>query len=382
MSSLKNLSDTELSSRKASLESNLFSCSMAGVEIPPEQKSALEELQTEFARRGLISVSRRGWANFIGRVVNDYQIESFCREDRYSYTFNAKSVNTGATVLLTLAQDVVIGSFVAIESQLQTQLAFEFTSKEKTQTDAIELQPRQVIENQIYRTNSYRNEFTLPLIASGNYDNLPFYVVKNMSLTTLRTQFQGSKSAGSLLARVSEILARIERDSSNWYHGNLSPDSICFSGDSVLLRDPGYFGQVNERRAAAKHILQTTLLYYPDVDSTDLQALGIIFAESLLKVNPISSIFEIPYQADFLSKSDETDPEEIDAVLQTVRVANLKGHWRGALTLALDLCDVSLEQKAVCAGLLGIRELKKSQLRNIRSITTNDEAIRAFDEIS
>lgn len=381
MSTLKNLSDSELASRKTTLESTLFGCSMAGVEIPKDDMNALQELQSEFARRGLLSTSRRGWAIFIGRVVGDYQIESFHSENRYSFTFKAKCVSTGVSVLLTLAQDAVAGSFAANEDQLQRLLAFEFSLKDNTQAEAKELHPRQVIENYIYRTNAYRNDSTLQIIASGNYDNLPYFVVNDLPVIDLRSQLKNSTQLIAGLKSVAEALLKVSAENRNWYHGNLSPDSISFSGNKVLLRDPGYFGQVKERHAPAKQILQTTLLYYPDIESTDLQALGLILAESLLGVSALESVFAISFKSEKPDTTiSESEFQRLDPILQTIRAANLKGHWRGFVTLALDLVDQPATLKTLCAGLLGINELKKSQLRNIGTITTFEEAISAFSK--
>ncbi|MBC7997966.1 MAG: hypothetical protein IAF58_08485 [Leptolyngbya sp.] len=368
----KKLSDAELTSRKSSLETMLFDASLAGVETSETQQQELAELQTEFVRRGMISKSRRGWSMFLGRVIDDYQIDSLHSENRYSFTFNAKCLSRNIPVLLTIAQDAVSDKFVSNDAQLDDVLAFEFKLETDSQTDAQELQPRQVIENLIYRLEAYKNKFTIPLFASGNYDNLPFFVVEPNDAVPLRDHSK-QHSVASQLKLVAEELSKVTGHDNSWYHGNLSPDSICFSKQTCVLRDPGYFGLLKERHALPKQIFQSNLLYYPDVDATDLQALGLILAESLLGVSAIAPLFEISYEPE-----NESD---LKPILRTIWVCNLKGHWRGVVTMTLDLCDASVEQKRVCAGLLGICELKKSQIRDIRAIQTYEDAITAFSQI-
>lgn len=392
MVSLNKLSDAELTSRKSSLETMLFDASVAGVETSESQQQELAELQSEFVRRGMISKSRRGWSMFLGRVIDDYQIESLHSENRYSFTFNAKCLSRNIPVLLTIAQDTVSDQFVANDSQLGDLLAFEFKLQSDSQIDAQELQPRHVIENLIYRLEAYKNEFTIPLFASGNYDNLPFFVVEHNDAISMRDRSK-QHSVASQLKLVAETLSKVTGHDDSWYHGNLSPNSICFSKQTCILRDPGYFGLLKERHALPKQIFQSNLLYYPDVDATDLQALGLILAESLLGMSAIAPLFEIPFEpeneSDVRGESDrdesvkyESDKSRnLNPILRTVRVCNLKSHWRGVVTMTLDLCDASAEQKRLCAGLLGIRELKKSQIRNIRAIQTYEEAITALSQI-
>lgn len=387
MVSLKKLSDAELTSRKSSLETMLFDASLAGVETSETQQQELADLQTEFVRRGMISKSRRGWSMFLGRVIDDYQIESLHSENRYSYTFAAKCLSRNIPVLLTIAQDTVSDQFVANDSQLDDVLAFEFKLQSDSQIDAQELQPRQVIENLIYRLDAYKSKFTIPLFASGNYDNLPFFVVEHNGAVSLRDRSK-QHSVASQLKLVAEALSKITGHDNSWYHGNLSPDSICFSKQACILRYPGYFGLLKERHALPKQIFQSNLLYYPDIDATDLQALGLILAESFLGVSAIKPLYEIPFEPgsegddrDNSDKNESNTTRNLEPILRTIRVCNLKGNWRGVVTMTLDLCDASVEQKRVCAGLLGIRELKKSQIRDIRAIQTYEEAITAFSRI-
>jgi len=90
---------------------------------------------------------------------------------------------------------------------------------------------------------------------------------------------------------LAQVLARLGDCGSS--HGDLKPSNIVWTGDRVVLVDPGFFGNLPSLAGFLEHVTITTPAYYPLRQPDDMMAYGLILVEIVTGQNPLRTRAEL-----------------------------------------------------------------------------------------
>jgi hypothetical protein len=266
--SLKFKSTEDLVREKQGLEDSAAAAMAEGIEPPEEVKAQIQQLRTELEHRHAADQRAESPEQWIGARMDDCSIKSLIHESKFAYVFKA-ATEKGEQKVVRLAK-----ADVSVESG---------RSRSHTYSMPSPMPPYLVLREQIEALN--RMEPILPgsIESRGFEGDRPFYTMPFHDGQSLRELIDlGSLPLDIYLVPIFQKLidtmislekARVAP------HGNLKPEHVMLTQDSVHLLSPGFFS--NERQV-------TTPEYYPNLTPDDRLAVGIMLFEAVCKVHPFA----------------------------------------------------------------------------------------------
>jgi serine/threonine protein kinase len=224
--------------------------------------------------------------SWIGLRVGDFLVEDQIGEGAFSQVYSGANLSDGKKRAFKVAKsrDALEISHI-VEPAPSQAIGLITGGLSGVHPDTVALLSSQV--EKIRATNDAALVRIDTLVAEQGFG---YYQMELLEGHTLGELIQTHSVSNSTLVEIARVMARLAKNSSFQYHGDLKPENIMIGESGVKILDPGYFGPLECDEGLFDNAAITTPAYYPQMEPDDILAFGLIAWEAELGIHPLLSI--------------------------------------------------------------------------------------------